>query len=99
MRSSNFSRILALSLALFFPPTSSLGQSIIPESELYRYEPVKRTYQKSNTNNIHLINPTDPREQNPFSSRPELRPVESTKIFYNRFGERVGTTFSYSLRF
>lgn len=100
MKSSSFSRAIGLSLALLFPPSYTLGQSI-PESKEDPL-PVRRTYapkgqNEEGTNNysVKLIEPNSPVRDNPFISRPDLRPTEPKKVFLNRLGESVGLAYSF----
>ena len=96
MRTSKFSRALAVSLSLLFPPSHTLGQSISPESQKEPV-PVRRTYTPRNFDNnysINFIEPNSPARENPFTSRPDLRPIEPMKVFQNRLGESIGLTYS-----
>ncbi|MEK6889880.1 MAG: hypothetical protein AABX35_01700 [Nanoarchaeota archaeon] len=97
MESSKFSRALALSLSLFFPPSYSLGQSILPDKDKTP-EPVRRTYQPKNKENpysLQIIEPNSLANENPFTSRPDLRPTEPMKVFQNRLGESLSLAYSY----
>lgn len=94
MKRSNFSRALGLSLALLFPPSTSLGQSI--QESQKEPEPVKKTYSPRNQVNpysLQLVEPNHPTKDNPFTSRPDLRPTEPMKVFQNRLGESLSLTF------
>lgn len=97
MKRSNVSRALGLSLALIFPPSSSLGQSIQQPKKEKEPESVRKTYTPRNQEisySLQLIEPNHPLKDNPFTSRPDLRPTEPMKVFQNRLGESLNLTYS-----
>lgn len=97
METSKFSRALALSLSIFFLPSYSLGQSILPEGNK-EPDPVRRTYTPKSQGekySIRKIEPNSPEKDNPFTSRPDLRPTEPMAVFQNRLGESLSISYLY----
>ncbi len=102
MKSSSFSRALGLSLALFFPPSYSLGQSVVQEKEepLVRraFIPSDKTGKSTNSYPTRLVEPNSLIKDNPFTSNPDLRPTEPMKVFQNRLGESLRLTYPFYTR-
>ncbi|MDO8563949.1 MAG: hypothetical protein Q7R87_02985 [Nanoarchaeota archaeon] len=97
MASSKFANMLAFTTALIVSSNISLGQSILPDKDKTP-EPVRRTYQPRNKENpysLQLIEPNSLANENPFTSRPDLRPTEPMKVFQNRLGESLSLAYSY----